>query len=65
MVTEPRNTHGSGNTVPAPFSLRLARGGETAFGGNTAPMALEQESVLQKQSPWKCDKLELKPDPTV
>lgn len=28
-----------------------ARGGETAFGENTAPMALKQESGLEKQ-PW-------------
>lgn len=55
---------GKQNTVPAPFLLRLARGGETASGENTAPMALKQESVLQKQSPWKCDELDLGPDPT-
>lgn len=64
VVTEHRSTQGRENTVPAPFLLRLARGGETAFGENTAPMALKQESVLQKQSPWKCDELDLGPDPT-
>lgn len=39
-------------------------GEETACGENTAPMALKQESVLQKQSLWKWDGLELGPDPT-
>lgn len=51
-------------TVPDRFLLCLAREREAAFGENTAPMALKQECVLGKQSPWKCDELDLGPDPT-
>lgn len=64
MVTEHRRTQGRESTVPALFLLCLARRGETACGENIAPMALEQESILQKQCLWKWDGLDLGPDPT-
>lgn len=58
-VIEHRSTQGRDNTV-----LHLARKGETASGENTAPMALKEESVPGRQSPWKCDELDLGPNLT-
>lgn len=63
-VIEHRSTQGRENTVPAQFLLHLAREGETASGENTAPMALKEESVPGRKSPWKCDELDLGPDLT-